>query len=255
MTVFEATVREGVCRLARPGSRWLSTASGPGGGPTDADAAYNVTVPEGWAATDLAAYARARRERAGFGDPGPTLFTAVAQRHARRAVLGGVEAVVTAGLSNPTRLPVEGAGPGTGAADPPAAAEATSDDGSRSGVTRDGPSEPGTVNVVVGTERALGPGALADLLAAAVEAKAATLLACAGVPGTTTDAVAVTCDPGGDAASFTGSATPVGRAARACVRDALAASLAARHPDGPRDAVADAPDGTVVDATATVSRL
>ncbi|MFB6305180.1 MAG: adenosylcobinamide amidohydrolase, partial [Haloferacaceae archaeon] len=108
MTVFEATVREGVCRLARPGSRWLSTAP-VGGGRADADAAYNVTVPDAWAPTDLAADARARRRRAGFAAPGPTLFTAVPQRHARRARLGGVEAVVTAGLSNPTRFPV-GAG-------------------------------------------------------------------------------------------------------------------------------------------------
>jgi len=39
------------------------------------------------------------------------------------------------------------------------------------------------------------------------------------------------------------------------VRDALSTSLDARYPDGPREAVADAPDGTAVDATATVSRL
>lgn len=248
MTVFEATVREGVCRLARPGGRWLSTAAGPGGGPTDADAAYNVTVPDGWAATDLAAYGRARRERAGFPDPGPTLLTAVSQRHARRARLGDVEAVVTAGLSNPTRLPLDG--PDAGVAGP-----ADAPGGSRPdrGEPTDGP--PGTVNVLVGTGRALDPGALAGLLAAAVEAKAATLRVRAGVAGTTTDAVAVACDPAGEPAAFAGSATPVGRAARACVRDALSAGLDARYPDGPRDAVADAPDGTVVDASATVSRL
>lgn len=261
MTAFEPTVREGVCRLARPGSRWLSTAP-VGGGRTDADAAYNVTVPEEWTATDLAAAARSRRERAGFPAPGPTLFTAVPQRHARRARLDGVEAVVTAGLSNPTRLPVgdarprrgddgaSGAGPdadrGTRGATMPSDGEGPAD--------ADGPGGPGTVNVVVGADRALAPGALADLLAAAVEAKAATLRALAGVPGTTTDAVAVACDAGDETAAFAGSATPAGRAARACVRDALAASLDARYDDGPR-AVADAASGTVVDASATVSRL
>jgi adenosylcobinamide hydrolase len=244
VTVFETTVREGVCRLARPGARWLSTAPGPGGGPTDADAAYNVTVPEGWAATDLADYARARRERAGFADPGPTLLTAVPQSRARRARLGDVEAVVTAGLSNPTRLPVDGAG------DAPDGTRRTAPDGERRADAPDDPAGPGTVNVVVGTGRALNPGALAGLLAAAVEAKTATLCARAGVAGTTTDAVAVACDPSGDPAAFAGSATPVGRAARACVRDALSASLDAREADGPGDA-----DGTVVDATATVSRL
>ncbi|MFB6303784.1 MAG: adenosylcobinamide amidohydrolase [Haloferacaceae archaeon] len=236
MTVFDPTVRDGVCRLARPGARWLST--GHGGGVRDADAAYNVTVPGDWTPTDLDAYARERRERAGFDADGPALFTAVDQADARRARLDGVEAVVTAGLTNPTVLPVGGDGRH-------AARRETPDDRSIG---------PGTVNVVVGTNRALGAGALTDLVAAAAEAKAATLTARAGVAGTTTDAVVAACDPGGDPADFAGAATPVGRAARVCVRDALTASLEATHggdppsPDG-------AAHGVVLDGSASVSRL
>lgn len=268
MTVFAATVRDGVCRLARPGSRWLST--GPTGGRTRADAAYNVTVPAEWGETDLAAYARARRERAGLADPtpGPTLFTAVPQRRARRARLDGVEAVVTAGLSNPAavRVPPTADASADSGADPTHTAATTS--GSDAGPADGSHPDPGTVNVVVGTDRTLAPGALAGLLAAAVEARAATLLSLAGVPGTTTDAVAAACDPGGggeegdadgdgpdaDRRRFAGSATPVGRAARACVRDALRASLDAGD-DPPPASVADAEHGVVVDETATVSRL
>ncbi|QGX95058.1 adenosylcobinamide amidohydrolase [Haloplanus rallus] len=215
-TVFETTVRDGVARLARPGTRWLST--GHDGGERTAPAAYNVTVPEGWERTDLATYVAERLDAAGFdGAGGPALLTGVAQRHARRARLGSVEAVATAGVSNPAALPVGG---DTGSTIP------------EGGDDTAGPDGPGTVNVVVGTARSLAPGALANLLTVAAEAKAATLLERVGVPGTTTDAVVAACDPTGEAAAFSGSATPVGSAARACVRDAVDASLASRYPDG-----------------------
>ena len=236
--MFEATVREGACRLARPATRWLST--GYDGGESNGPAAYNLSVPEGWPETDLDAYVADRLARAGFDDPGPTLLTGVSMRHARRARLGSVEAVVTAGVSNPAALPVPG----------------STHDRSASAQRPDRPDRPGTVNVFVGTTRALEPGALANLLTVATEAKAATLLARTAFPGTTTDAVVAACDPAGDAARFSGSATPVGRAARACVRDALLASLDARYAaDEMPSSVVDADYGAVTDARATVSEL
>ncbi len=223
--VFDATVRDGVCRLARTGTRWLST--GYAGGDGRAPAAYNCTVPEGWTRTDLDAYVAERLDAAGFSADGPALLTGVAQRHARRARLGPVEAVATAGVSNPAALPVDAA------------------------ARTDGGHHAGTVNVVVGTTRSLAPGALPNLLTVAAEAKAATLLELAGIPGTTTDAVVAACDPAGDPARFSGSATAVGGAARACVRDAVAASLRSRHPDGEYAAEA----GVVTDERAAVTRL
>jgi len=49
------------------------------------------------------------------------------------------------------------------------------------------------------------------------------------VPGTTSDAVVVASDPDGDPATFSGSATRVGAATRACVREAVDAALDARY--------------------------
>jgi adenosylcobinamide hydrolase len=226
--MFEATVRDGVCRLARPDTRWLST--GPAGGASAGPAAYNVSVPEGWDRTDLDAYVAERRAAAGFDAEGPALLTGVAQRHARRARLDPVEAVATAGVSNPAALPMPDGGTAADARQP----------------------RPGTVNVFVGTTRALAPGALPNLLTVAAEAKAATLLDRVGVPGTTTDAVVAACDPAGERTAFSGSATPVGRAARACVRDAVAASLDSR---ADADETTDATAGVVTDERATVTEL
>ncbi|TKX58456.1 adenosylcobinamide amidohydrolase [Halorubrum sp. SS7] len=249
--MFEATVSEGVLRLRRPGTRWLST--GWDGGWSRAAAAYNVTVPEGFDRTDLAAYRDERLARAGFAgeaddptgegadadpDASPTLFTGVSMEHARGARLGPAVAYATVGLSNPAMLP-------TAPADTADSREVTE--------AAEGPPGPGTVNLVVGTTRRLAPGAAANLVAVAAEAKAATLLATAGVPGTTSDAVVVADDSGGEPTEFSGSATAVGGAARACVRDAVRASLRSRYPDGdvPGPA-ADAEHGVVTDERAEV---
>jgi adenosylcobinamide hydrolase len=248
VSVFEATVRDGVCRLRRPGTRWLST--GFDGGTSVAAAAYNLTVPEGFDRTDLAAYADARREAVGFAESGPTLLTGVDQRHARRARLGPVEVVATAGVSNPAALPVSGE-------------HAPSRDGRSVGPTDPGPTATatdrppvGTVNLVVGTDRDLAPGGLETLLAVAVEAKTAALLARTGFPGTTSDAVVVGCDPEGSREAFAGSATTVGAAARVCVRDALLAALDARYADdSPPTSVEAAEYGVVADDRAAVSTL
>ncbi|GAA0546717.1 adenosylcobinamide amidohydrolase [Halorubrum ejinorense] len=261
--MFEPTVREGVLRLRRPGTRWLST--GWDGGRSRASAAYNVTVPEGFDRTDLGAYRRERLARSGFiggGDAGereatdaaaddapPTLFTGVSMDHARGARLGSVVAYATVGLSNPAMLPIE-----TEATPTPAeTAERSGAAAADTPTADDRPNRPGTVNLIVGTTRRLEPGAAANLVAVAAEAKAATLLATAGVPGTTSDAVVVADDPKGTATEFSGSATAVGGAARACVRDAVRASLRSRYPDGdvPGPA-AEAEHGVVTDERAEV---
>lgn len=227
--MFETDVEAEVLRLARPDTRWLST--GFDGGLSRAGAAYNVSVPEGWDREDLATYAAQRRERAGFEAPGPTLLTGVSMDHARGARLGSVVAYATVGLSNPAALPMEPEG---------TAGHRTED------------STAGTVNLIVGTRRSLEAGALASLLSTAAEAKAATLLATAGVPGTTTDAVVVGSGEG-EPAAFVGSATEVGSAARACVREAVRASFDARYGERePPQSVDDAEYGVVTDERAEV---
>ena len=230
----DLAVSAGVLRLSRPGSRWLS--SGWDGGFLESDAAYNVSVPAGFDRTDLGAYVRERRREAGFDDEGPALLTGVDMTHARGARSGSVVAVATAGVSNPAALPATGEEASALAADV-------------------GASDPGTVNVLLSTTRALDDGALASLLAVAVEAKTATLLAETGFPGTTTDAAVVGCRPAGESEPFAGSGTPVGAAARACVRDALRASLRSRYPDDdPPTSVADAEYGVSTDHAAEVFR-
>lgn len=232
---MDPTIREGVCRVRHEGARWLAT--GPGGGYHTADAAYNVSVPEGFDRTDLDAYVRERRDRAGFSTDGPALLTGVDLVHARGARCGPVQVVATAGVSNPATLP-------------------TNADGS-SGGARDASDRPvGTVNLLVTTARALADGTLATLLGTAVEAKTATLLAETGFTGTTSDAVVVGADPSGERAPFAGSATPVGTATRACVREAVRASLASRYADRELpDSVADAEYGVSTDRRATVFEL
>lgn len=214
--------------LRRPASRWLST--GFDGGFREADAPHNLTVPEGFDRTDLVAYAR---ERLGDAPEGPTLLTGVSQRHARGARCGPVTAVATTGLSNPAALPMVPA---------PDASPADSETDWR----------PGTVNVFVGSEEPLADGGLAGLLATAVEARGATLLDAAGVPGTTSDAVVVCCDPADDASAFAGSATTVGNAARACVREAVTASLASRYDGESPPTLEEARYGVSTDGAADV---
>ncbi|MBX0286306.1 adenosylcobinamide amidohydrolase [Halomicroarcula sp. F28] len=233
--MFETTCRDGIAQVRHEGASWLSTAWD--GGYCESDAVYNVSVPTGFARTDLDTYREGRLADAGF-PVGPTLLTGVEMCHARVAENGPVTVLATAGLSNPAVLPVDGDDTSAGGID-----ERGSDDTE--------PWRPGTVNLVVGVDRALSDGALATLLGTVVEAKAATLLAVADVPGTTSDAVLVGADPSAAPVEFAGSATEVGAAARACVRDAVLASLDARYDDGP-PAPADAEYGVVTDRQSDV---
>lgn len=235
--MFECREADGVLQVRRPGTRWLST--GWNGGFHEAPAAYNVTVPEGWAETDLEAYSTERRTGAGFETPGPTLFTGVEQDHARVATAEPVTAVATVGLSNPAPLPIDET-PDQPRDPQPESGEDT---------------PPGTVNLIVGTPKQLDDAALANLVSVVAEAKAATLLGKTPFPGTTTDAIIVGSDPSGEPCEFTGSATEIGEAARICVREAILASFVSRYPEGEvPETVAAAAYGRVPSTTATVSR-
>ncbi|MFB6163952.1 MAG: adenosylcobinamide amidohydrolase [Haloarculaceae archaeon] len=242
--MFETAVADGVLQVRRPGARWLATTHD--GGYRRADAAYNVSVSTGFERTDLAAYVAERRERAGFDTPGPALLTGVDLEHARGARAGPVEVIATVGLSNPATLPLE---PGEGPSASATRCESTAE-------LDESPGEVGTVNLLVGTTRSLDDGALATLLATAVEAKAATLLAATGFTGTTSDGVVVGCDPAGEPSPFAGSATAVGDAARACVRDAVRASLRSRYAgaDAVPESVAAAEHGVRTDRATSVFR-
>jgi adenosylcobinamide hydrolase len=255
---FETTVREGVLQFLRPDTRWLS--SGWDGGYWDAPAAYNVSVPEGWTRTDLDAYLAERRSRAEFDREGPGLLTGVEMQHARGARLGPVVACATVGVSNPAALPMsedaisEAEGVNDRVDDD---ANVTHADDAHDAHAEETPdTHAGTVNVLVGTTRSLDDGALANLLGVAVEAKTATLQTLTGFPGTTTDAVIVGSARDGESAAFAGSATEVGGAARACVREAVRASFASRYAaTAVPDSVADADHGVVTDERATTFEL
>jgi adenosylcobinamide hydrolase len=242
-------VRDGVLQLAAPGTTWLST--GWNGGRSLADVAYNCTVPEGWERTDLDRYIAERRSGAGFEREGPTLLTGVEMCHARCARTTAesdesdnseVLAVATAGVSNPAVLFPE-----------------TNADARQTADLEERPSETGTVNLLVHVDNPVTEGALANLVAVVAETKTATLLHETGFPGTTTDAVVVGAsersERGPDPLQFTGSGTPTGAAVRACVRDALLASLAARYGDGAiPDTVTHAEHGVVTDGSPSVFR-
>ncbi|ESS04959.1 MAG: adenosylcobinamide hydrolase [uncultured archaeon A07HR67] len=282
---FRVDLADGVCRFYRPAgaARFLST--GFDGGRRVADAAYNLTVPEGWGEAgprDLGAYVADRVAAAALdGEPGaagtagaattpadsgpPALLTGVDQRHARIARLDGATVLATAGVSNPAALPVASLDE---APTHTRGAAADGDDRRRSTPVDERPQPPnddrppaGTVNLLVGVDRPLEPGALANLIAVAAEAKAATLLATAGFPGTTSDAIVAgsppaTPDDAADPAPFSGSATPVGSAVRSCVRDAVRSSLVSRYGeglDGVPASVADADHGVVTERSAAVS--
>ena len=231
--MFETTIRDGVFQAHSPGARWLLT--GWSGGYTDSDGVYNISVPEGWNRTDLEAYTDERRVRAGFDSDGPALLTGVDMKHAAGATLDGVRAVATVGISNPAAVPLE-------------------PDGTEpEGLVPDERPASGTVNLVVGTDRALADGTLATIHGVTVEAKTATLQQLTGFSGTTSDAVAVGTDPDGEEAAFAGSATVVGDATRAAVREAVRGSFESRFDEErPPTSVESADAGIVTSREAEV---
>lgn len=232
--MFDWSIRDGVLQAESPHElRWLST--GWNGGFLRASAGYNISVPTGFGRTDLDGYIDERLSSAGFDADGPALLTGVDMKNAVGARLGPVAVVATVGLSNPASLPLDPDG-----SDP-------------DGLVEEGGSDPGTVNLVVGTERALDDGGLATLLAVIAETKAATLQQATGFTGTTSDAVLVGSAPDGEPSVFAGSATPVGDAARAAVRDAILEGIQTRYSESDLPAsVAEADSGIETSRRATV---
>jgi Uncharacterized conserved protein len=222
---------DGVAQLWAPGYRWVST--GHPGGSGIADAVYNITVPEGFSETDLRAYIDTRRNDAGFDTEGFALLTGVEMRHARVAQSEETTVIATAGVSNPALLP------------PPGTAVPVS--------TARRPD--GTVNLLVAVDVPLTDAALYNLIAVVAEAKAATLLRLTEAPGTSSDAVIVGAVSGASTVRFSGSVTPVGAAVRACVRDAIAASLHARYGDVPVPTSRDAAHGSSTSTRPVVTPL
>ncbi len=244
--------RDGILRVSQPAAEWLHT--GWNGGRRVADAAYNITVPENWDCPDIRSYVVNRLERAGFDDEGPVLLTGVSMDHVRGARRQPVTVYATAGISNPAALPMHSTSEERTDSDRKrAACEPT-----ESVTDPDDPPRPGTVNMLILVDRTLGDGALANLLAVAAEAKAATLLARTGFPGTTTDAITVGHDPTERPIPYSGSATSVGSATRACVREAVTASLRSRYDEPDQEipeSVHDAAHGIATDDRADVFEL
>ncbi len=229
----ETTIRDGVLQVATGTTRWLTTGHQPAF--STASAAYNISVPAGFDCTDLEPYKRDRRQAAGFTEAGPALLTGVDLAHARGATAEPVTVYATVGLSNPAAL----------STNPPEAPNPMS--------SGESPDHAGTVNLLVHVDRALDEGGLTTLLAEVIEAKTGTLLSHTTMTGTTTDAVIVGANPSSEPATFTGSATTIGANARACVRDAVTASLTARYPAGNwPESVADADHGSHTPRKTTV---
>jgi TolA-binding protein len=87
------------------------------------------------------------------------------------------------------------------------------------------------------------------------ERKAATLLRSTDAPGTSSDALIIGCATHGPPVRFSGSITPVGAAVRACVRDAIAASLRSRYGSARPPGGTDAAHGSTTSVRPTVASL
>lgn len=229
--MFDWTQRGSVFQIYNPEARWLST--GWNGGYSDADAGYNVSVPEGWERTDLDSYISEQRDAHNFSTAGPALLTGVNLSHIRGARSGPITVFVTAGMSNPAALPMT-----------------ASEDPSFSSKTP----HQGTVNIIACSEQSLTDAGMATLLSVIAEAKATTLLHLTGFPGTTTDAIIVGSHQRDTQEPFAGSSTTVGQSARICVRDAVKAALASRSSQIP-DSVDEAEYGVTTTGNADVFQL
>ncbi|CAM5638337.1 adenosylcobinamide amidohydrolase [Streptomyces fumanus] len=188
---------------AGPGWRMVSSAV-LGGGVGDRAWVLNAQVAHGYRRTDPARHLAGLARAAGADGSGVGLMTAADVTRPGRAADGGVEAVVTAGVS------VRGwaASPAPGAAGTPA---------------------PGTINTVVAVPVALTDAALVNAVLTATEAKVQALVEagydCSGTP---TDAVCVAArvpGPGAGAHAFAGPRSEWGARLARAVHHAVHSAL------------------------------
>lgn len=188
------------------GYRAVSSAS-VGGGLLDPRWVLNIGVADGFARTDLAAYAGEVAQDLGLGGPGSALLTAADVTQVQHAEADGVDIWATVGVTKPT-WPARPDAANAAPLVPP----------------------PGTINVVAALPVPLSPSALIQAVGTVTEAKAQALIG-SGVPGTGTasDALVVLCPQASSVPiPFAGVRSTWGARLAVATHAAVAAGLAAR---------------------------
>lgn len=105
------------------------------------------------------------------------------------------------------------------------------------GVSNPNPEGPGTINIIVHSRQPLSDGAMLETIVTATEAKAKALQEMGyAFTGTTTDAVVVAHEGGGDAHEYAGTLTEVGRRVYESVRVGVREALSRHEGEIPRSA-------------------
>ncbi|MFC7241040.1 adenosylcobinamide amidohydrolase [Catellatospora aurea] len=215
--------------LWRAGDGWQMISSAVLGGGTGPRAwVLNAQVGHGYTRLDPDRHLAEIAQRHGMTGRGVGLMTAARVTEGAFATVGGVEALVTAGIgvcgwaADPT-VTTQAAASTTHRTIAPAATEPTA---GQPAPGRAAP-VPGTVNIVVALPVALSPGAMVNAVATATEAKVQALLdAGFDASGTPTDAVCVAAREAGEEVLFCGPRSEWGsRLARAVHTATLEAAL------------------------------
>jgi adenosylcobinamide hydrolase len=171
-----------------------------GGGIGERRWAFNAQVSADYHREDLSTHTCELAQTLGLEGPGVGMLTAAKVARRTRAMVEGVDAEATTGLSHPTW--------------------AASDEHEANAV--------GTINTVIFVPVRLSDGALVNAISTATEAKSQALFE-AGIPatGTASDAVSLFCPTVGDIESFAGPRSPWGaRIARAVHQTVLSGARA-----------------------------
>lgn len=234
LTLLTLTRHDGALVWAVPDGWSAISSAAVGGGLVRPRWVVNARVDEGFARTDLEAWALEQAARTGLAGPGCALLTAADVGQVEHAEHGGVSAWATVGVTKPT-WPHDPRADAARARAALSCHDGRQDDGCDATEPHDGRSAPapGTVNIVVALPVALSPSALVQAVGTVTEAKAQVLVQ-TGVPGTGTasDAVVVLCPPAGAPGAqipFAGVRSDWGRRVASTVHDAVLAGLRA-HP-------------------------